>query len=159
MIVGIDPGPIVQSCVLYDESARRVAQCQSFSFPAEIDALQCWMRSYPVACEWVESFGMAVGKEVFQTVFNIGVIHQALNVRLIPRKDVKLFLCQSMRAKDANIRQSLIDELGVVGTKKNRGPLFGVSQHYWAALAVAYTAASFAQTEREATFHKEVCSG
>jgi hypothetical protein len=46
-----------------------------------------------------------------------------------------------MRAKDANIRQALIDRFGAVGTKKMPGPLFGVSSHYWAALAVAVYAA------------------
>jgi hypothetical protein len=42
-----------------------------------------------------------------------------------------------MRAKDANIRQALIDKLGAVGTKKAPGPLYGISGHLWAALAVA----------------------
>jgi hypothetical protein len=34
----------------------------------------------------------------------------------------------------------LIDKLGVVGTKKNPGPLFGMKSHAWAALGVAVTA-------------------
>lgn len=157
MIIGIDPGPKVQSCVLYDNNAKRVLECRSFYFPSEIDAMQSWVKSHPVACEWVESFGMAVGKEIFQTVFNIGVIHQALNVRLIPRKDVKMHLCNSMRAKDGNIRQALLDAIGPVGTKKNPGPLFGVSNHYWAALAIAFVASEFQQgTATEAKFHKDV---
>jgi hypothetical protein len=76
-------------------------------------------------------------------------------VRLIPRRDVKLTLCGSARAKDTNIRQALIDALGEVGTKKNPGPLYGVSGHYWAALGVAYTASQFEKTDHEAFFHNE----
>jgi hypothetical protein len=37
----------------------------------------------------------------------------------IYRKDEKMNICHSMRAKDSNIRQALIDRFGVVGTKKN----------------------------------------
>ena len=46
-----------------------------------------------------------------------------------------------MRAKDGNVRQALIDLIGEQGTKKNKGPTYGISSHSWAALAVAvYTA-------------------
>jgi hypothetical protein len=99
---------------------------------------------------------MAVGQEVFRTVFQIGRMQQQLGpVRLIPRRDVKLTLCGSARAKDTNIRQALIDAIGEVGTKKNPGPLYGVAGHYWAALGVAYTASQCEPTEHEAFFHVE----
>jgi hypothetical protein len=48
-----------------------------------------------------------------------------------------MHLCNSMRAKDANVRQALIDRFGPVGTKKQPGKLYGVATHYWAALGVA----------------------
>jgi hypothetical protein len=109
-----------------------------------------------IAIEWIESYGMAVGQDVFRTVFQIGRMQQQLGaVRLIPRRDVKLTLCGSARAKDTNIRQALIDAIGPVGTKKNPGPLYGVTGHYWAALAVAYTASRCEPTDHEAFFHKE----
>jgi hypothetical protein len=53
------------------------------------------------------------------------------------RKDIKLHLCNSPRAKDANVRQALIDRIGPQGTKKNQGPTYGIKSHQWAALAVA----------------------
>jgi len=56
------------------------------------------------------------------------------------RKEVKIYLCGSMKAKDPNIRQALIDRLGDPGTKKNPGPTYGVKSHAWSALAVAVTA-------------------
>lgn len=107
-----------------------------------------------VACEWIESFGMAVGREVFETVFAVGLFSAHARMRLVPRRDVKLHLCQSPRAKDGNIRQALIDRFGAVGTKKHPGPLAGISQHRWAALAVAVTAWDLARTDHEATFHR-----
>ena len=63
---------------------------------------------------------------------------------MIYRKDVKLHLCGSPRAKDSNIRQALIDRFGpgkekAIGLKKTPGPLYGVKSHVWAALAVAVT--------------------
>ncbi len=152
MIVGIDPGPVEQSCVLFDSVEKRVVSVGTFKPEDLPDAL--W--KHKVAIEWIESFGMAVGQEVFRTVFQIGRMQQQLGVvRLIPRRDVKLTLCGSARAKDTNIRQALIDALGEVGTKKNPGPLYGVSGHYWAALGVAYTASQFEKTDHEAFFHNE----
>jgi hypothetical protein len=62
-------------------------------------------------------------------------------VRLCYRKDIKLFLCGSMRAKDGNIRQRLIDIFGPQGTKKQPGATYGIKSHTWAALAVAVYAA------------------
>lgn len=97
-----------------------------------------------LAIEMIASYGMPVGKEVFETCVWIGRYQQAWPdpelVRLIYRRDVKLHLCGSPRAKDGNIRQALLDKLGPVGTKKEPGPLYGVKSHAWAAVAVAVTA-------------------
>jgi hypothetical protein len=97
-----------------------------------------------LAIEAIASYGMPVGAEVFNTCIFVGRFQQAWRdpnaVRLIYRRDVKLLMCGSARAKDANIRQALIDKLGPVGTKAAPGPLYGVKSHAWAALAVAVTA-------------------
>jgi hypothetical protein len=158
MLIGIDPSPTVQSCVVWDRLSRRVLEVRSFSFPEDQDQFLEWVGLMPVAVEWIESYGMPVGKEVFQTVFQIGQIAGWLrrkgSVRLIPRKDVKLSLCGFSRAKDPNVRQSLLDAIGPVGTKKAPGPLYGVSSHYWAALGVAYVASEICPTDSEATFHR-----
>ena len=102
--------------------------------------------------EMVASYGMAVGQTVFETVFWIGrfwqqATHNGMSCTKVYRKDVKMYLCNSMRAKDTNIRQAIIDrypptgggKLPQVGVKKNPGPLFGVSKDVWAALGVAIT--------------------
>ena len=101
-----------------------------------------------LAIEMVASFGMAVGKEVFETVRWIGRMQQAFErpeaVQLVYRRDVKMHLCGSAKAKDANVRQAIIDRFGpgkdrAIGKKATPGPLYGVTSHAWAALAVALT--------------------
>lgn len=146
IVLGIDPGPKEHAFVWWDADENRVIELQTRpSFEVLYSPVQRSLLSKvkTVACEWIESYGMAVGQEVFRTVAGIGWLAGTIGteVRLVPRKAVKMHLCQSMRAKDANIRQSLIDRFGAVGTKKAPGPLFGVSSHYWAALAVAVYAA------------------
>lgn len=102
-----------------------------------------------LAIEMVASYGMAVGREVFETVRWIGRFQQAWHrpddVALIFRRDVKLFLCGTTAAKDANVRQAIIDRFPAtgggakpqIGTKQQPGPLYGVSSHAWPAIGVA----------------------
>lgn len=101
-----------------------------------------------LAIEMIASYGMPVGREVFETCVWIGRFQQAWHspgsVRLVYRRDVKLHLCGSMKAKDPNIRQALLDKIGPQGTKKAPGPLYGVKSHAWAALGVAVTAQEMA---------------
>lgn len=98
-----------------------------------------------VAIEMVASYGMAVGKSVFETCVWIGRFYQAIyeqsyiNATLIYRNEEKMYLCGNMRAKDSNIRQSLIDRFGIVGTKKNPGFFYGFKKDIWQAMAVAVT--------------------
>lgn len=156
IILGIDPGPRESAALLWD-GERIVSMCilpneellQRFQQPESNEVL---MAADSLAIEMIEGMGMPVGKEVFETCLWIGRFIQAwagrkwlLNYRkpwrLVYRKsDVKMHLCHSVRATDANIKQALIDKVGEVGKKKTPGPLYGVKQHLWAALAVAVTA-------------------
>jgi len=55
---------------------------------------------------------------------------------------VKMHLCGQARAKDANIRQALIDRFGgaaAIGRKAAPGPLYGISGDVWQALGLAVT--------------------
>ncbi len=74
--------------------------------------------------EMISIYGMQVGKEVFDTCVWIGKFIQTaedrkIQTKYIYRKDEKMNICNSMKAKDSNIRQALIDRFGEVGTKKN----------------------------------------
>ncbi len=98
-----------------------------------------------VVIEQIESYGMAVGREVFETVHWSGRFTEAAHpipVVQLPRRAVKLAICQDSRAKDSNIRQALIDRFGgsaAKGTKASPGPLYGISGDVWSALAIAVT--------------------
>lgn len=111
-------------------------------------------RSLPLASvnflviEMIASYGMPVGKTVFETCVWIGqfISHWwwSDDYMLIYRSEIKTHLCNSVRAKDSNIRQALIDRFGgsrdkAIGTKKNQGVLYGISKDLWSALAVAVT--------------------
>jgi hypothetical protein len=96
--------------------------------------------------ERIQSFGMPVGESIFESVHWAGRFHQAAEssgkqVVRIPRKDVKVNLCGSMRAKDGNIRQAIIDRLepGATPRKKLQGALKGVHADEWSALALSLT--------------------
>lgn len=146
IVLGCDPGTTESSFVLFD--GQRVV----LHGAAENEELLRHLHNLAVtdgflgvrtvfAIEWIESFGMAVGREVFESCYWIGRFVQAWKGQSarVTRRQVKLHLCGSMKAKDANIRQALLDKLGPVGTSKNPGPLYGISKHKWSALAVAVT--------------------
>ena len=141
-ILAIDPGTTQSGWVVFRNG--KVDAC-GVDDNAELLARLHKYHDCDLAIEWIESQGMAVGKETFITVRWIGRFMQAWRdpeaVRMIPRRAVKLHLCGSMKAKDKNIRQALLDVLGPQGTKKSPGPTYGVSSHAWQALAVAATAA------------------
>jgi hypothetical protein len=98
-----------------------------------------------LAIEMIASYGMPVGREVFDTCVWIGRFVQAWNAphTLVYRRDVKMFLCGNNTAKDGNIRQALIDRYGgkdkAIGNKRTPGPLYGISNDVWSALAVGVT--------------------
>ena len=132
-ILAIDPGTAQSAYVLWDADQKTILD-KGISANAEI-ARYIESHSFDdLVIEMVASYGMPVGKEVFETCVWIGRFYQASRfpVHLLYRREVKMFLCGNMRAKDSHIRQALIDMLGKDATK-------GVSKDVWAALAVAVT--------------------
>lgn len=155
MILAIDPGNERSAwCELLDGAPQRY----SIQLNADIcdmlrGRLYDWRpESHSLCIEAIASYGMAVGKEVFDTCRWIGRFQEAWEnrhgvVRLVYRREVKLYLCESARANDANIRAAIIDRYGpgkekAVGRKAARGPLYGLKGDEWSALAVALTAAN-----------------
>lgn len=103
-----------------------------------------------VIIEMISSYGMAVGKTTFETCIWIGRFMEAFgpySTKLVYRRDVKMHLCNSMRAKDKNIRQAVFDRFPAtgggktpqIGTKKQPGPLYGVTSHAMSSLALGIT--------------------
>jgi len=65
--------------------------------------------------EMIACYGMAVGKDVFETCVWIGRFEGAwgtLDRDRVLRREVKLHLCNNVRAKDTHVRQALIDKFG-----------------------------------------------
>jgi hypothetical protein len=147
-ILAIDPGNEKSAYVLYVND-----NIKEFGIYSNQDMLSIVRTTSAdsLAIEMVASYGMAVGKTVFETCVWIGrfveayIDYQKKPFKYIYRKDVKMFLCNSMKAKDANVRQSIMDRYGstreaAIGTKKNPKALYGISKDIWSALAVAITA-------------------
>jgi len=145
-VAGLDPGTELSALVVWDGTqvllhltdsndnlVKRIYNDESYSIARHL------------VIERVESFGMAVGRDVFETVFWSGRFAQAWDdVRntswhRLGRRDIKLHICGHARATDSNIRQALIDRIGPIGTKKQPGPLYGLKGHEFSALAVAVT--------------------
>lgn len=147
-ILAIDPGPVQSALVLLGPDRKIIqASIESNKHVASILGARWWTRSlgapgWPhVAIEMIASYGMPVGAEVFETCAWIGRFESAyadeeLTARYF-RKDIKLHLCGSNRARDSNVRQALIDLLGPAGIKTNPGPTYGIKKDMWSALAVA----------------------
>ena len=157
MILSLDPGTTESAFVVYDEEYNAFNETtgwiQRKAKLHNADLLRMlWeeelLYSHAVI-ETVASYGMAVGAEVFETVYWSGRFHEAITrttgiepARMY-RRDVKLHLCRSDRAKDANIRQAILDRFGgkekAIGKKKSPGPLYGITADCWQALALAIT--------------------
>jgi len=160
-IIGIDPGTHQSAWIEYTPEAHQIGDFGIEDNKTLVDQL-AWgnWRDHDLAIEMIASYGMPVGQEVFETCVWIGRFIEAFcGGEFVYRKDVKLHLCQSPRAKDANVRRAIIDlfpatgggKIPQVGTKKHPGPLYGVSTHVWAALGVALTYAASQQINSQPT--------
>ena len=142
-IFSIDPGNEQSAYCLLDHNLKPVkfGKVYNNELLTIMDCLKSRDYDIDYAIEMIASYGMAVGKTVFDTCVWIGrfIERCPLEPTYIYRKDEKMNLCNSMKAKDSNIRQALIDRFGVVGTKKNPGWFYGFKSDIWAAYAVGVT--------------------
>lgn len=133
IILAIDPGNEKSAFVFFDTVEQIILRKGIVPNMEMLDIVKAGEEDRLVI-EMIACFGMPVGKEVFNTCLWIGRFIEASpdEYSLIYRREEKIFLCGTMKAKDANIRQALIDLLGKDKTK-------GCSKDIWAALAVAVT--------------------
>lgn len=141
-ILAIDPGTRQSGWVEFSDG--KVLRSGVTENEAMLVQLIGYNLGTTLAIEMMRARGMPVSNDEMETLVWIGRFQQQWHtpraVRLVYRGDVKMRVCGSMKAKDANIRQALIDMLGPPGTKKAPGSTYGVTSHAWAALAVAVTA-------------------
>jgi hypothetical protein len=145
IVLAIDPGNIESAYTLMNDHYE-IFQFGKIGNEEMLSVIKDTMPDV-VVIEMVASYGMAVGKEVFETCVWVGRFLQASEVetKLIYRKDVKMNLCGQTRAKDSNIRQALIDRFAKhdfkngKGIKKNPDWFYGFKADIWQAYAVGVT--------------------
>lgn len=141
-IMAVDPGSTDSAYVVVNEHYEILAKGK-ITNEQLIDLIKI-PTAYidEIVIEMIASYGMAVGVTVFDTCVWIGRFWECSTAKekaYIYRKEEKINLCGTMKAKDTNIRQALIDRFGVVGTKNNQGFFYGFKADMWAAFAVAVT--------------------
>lgn len=150
-IFAIDPGNEFSAFVVYHTDSHTLGdfgKVENQTLRELLKESKQW--DYDYCIEMIASYGMPVGASVFETCLWIGRFTEIIKPQdptLVYRKDVKMHLCKSLKAKDGNIRQAIIDRFPAsgggknpeIGIKSRPGPLFGVSNDVWAALGVALT--------------------
>lgn len=119
MITAIDPGTDQSAILKFD--GKKVWDAEMLPNTELLNRVRQG-RFVNLAVEMIASYGMPVGRETFETVLLIGRIMEAQRTywggagqgetRLVYRKDVKMWLCGSMKAKDGNLKQALVDRHG-----------------------------------------------
>lgn len=150
MILAIDPGNIESGYVLLDQKTLKPLEVgkiknEELKYILELPSTKESVKHY--AIEMIASYGMSVGQSVFETCIWIGRFIEVIgdNYKFIYRKDEKTNLCNSMKAKDSNIIQALIDRFAPntpnkgKGTKKEPGWFYGFKKDIWQAYAVGVT--------------------
>lgn len=169
MILAIDPGNVESGVVLIKEKDLKPILVEKINNYELLNKINDGYYEYyylinsevdnndivimHLAIEMIASYGMPVGQTVFETCVWIGRIIEALTqcyddrlkIQYIYRKDEKINLCNSMKAKDSNIAQALIDRFAPntsnkgKGTKSNPGWFHGFKSDIWQAYAVGVT--------------------
>lgn len=152
IIIGIDAGNTLSGYVVLEHDWGKITRVLEKGKVENNDIFQVLDRyeKYDLAIEMIASQGMAVGRTVFETCVWNGRFYQHAadrghinNFAWIYRKDEKMNLCGSMKAKDKNIIQALIDRFAPYtpnmgkGTKKDPGFFYGFKADVWQAMAVA----------------------
>lgn len=153
ILLAIDPGDVQSAFVFMDMETYKPLYFAKDDNSIVLGDIIEYVRENEVknvAIEMIASYGMGVGKTVFETCVWIGRFSERLelrgcNVDYIYRQDEKMNICKSMKAKDANIRIALVDRFAQFdkksgkGTKKNPDWFYGFSADCWAAYAVGTT--------------------
>ena len=147
-ILAIDPGNVDTGYAILQLPEFQLLEFGKTSNEALLGRFKAPLNVDAIAIEMVASYGMAVGKEVFETCVWIGRFTQALlgqNIHYVYRREEKLALCHDSKARDSNIRQALIDRYAKhdfkngKGVKANPDVFYGVSKDVWQAIAVGVT--------------------
>lgn len=160
VLIGVDPGPETSGVVVY----RAGGSPQVLESHAKLDwpGVRRLMNQYPqwsttYLCERV-SAGAISGKHILQTSEVCGRFMEYADSRsakyhLYYRREVLAALgVGSGASKDALVRQVVLEmHPEGTGTKKQPGPLYGVSTHAWQALGLCCAHALLNDLYKEST--------
>jgi hypothetical protein len=152
-ILAIDPGNTDSAYVVIDQETRKPLDFAKVPNEQLLDRLtdhDLGERVDHLVIEMVASYGMPVGREVFETCVWIGRYFESIDrwldgatPQLVYRQPIKLHHCGSARAKDSNITQALVDRFAPgqsnhgKGTKAQPGWFYGFRADVWQAYALA----------------------
>ena len=125
-ILGVDPGPAESAFALVSDD-QRVLQADKVGNDALIERIRQDPPSH-VALESIQSYGMVVGRSVFDTCFFIGEVIRAckdagIPFTLYPRPEYTRRICGVGKVNDAVLRQALLLRFG--GDRKGE-PLYAL---------------------------------
>ena len=168
MVLAIDPGNIQSAYVLVETGTLQPVKYDKVKNEELLELCYSFNRENVAhtAIEMVACYGMSVGRSVFDTCVWIGRFSEALSYQNIPiqfiyRKDEKMNICGTMKAKDGNIIQALIDRFAPntpnrgKGTKKEPGFFYGFHADIWQAYAVAVTYYDMFLSQNSVKYRKE----
>jgi hypothetical protein len=139
-VLALDPGTTKSAFIVWDGSRVRNSGIIENAALLELFKSGDLMPYDFAAIERMANMGQRVGEEVLATVWWSGRFYEALSRKSHVTRPYRTAIKKHLgcgRGKDKDVRAALIAKWGEVGTKRNRGPLWGVSSHIWAALAVA----------------------
>lgn len=146
-VLAIDPGNLQSAYCFLDSETLKPLRFGKVNNHELLGILISWPYE-KLVIERVASYGMPVGRDVFETCEWVGRFTQAALPRradYLYRREEKLHICGDSRANDANIRRALIDRFARhdlkngKGTKKNPDWFYGFHADIWAAYAVGVT--------------------
>lgn len=152
----MDPGTYDSAYVVYDPDMVEVVRFGFIDNSALLGAMPQLWESYGsvLAIEGMVNQGNIVGKETFDTLMWMGRFIQRWTdiapgnkCSLVPRNRIKVCMTGKASSKDNEVHagaKARFEPTGggsdpYKGTKKKRGPLFGMKSHMFSALAVCLT--------------------
>lgn len=142
-VLAIDPGNIESAYCVIDINTLKPIEFGKIVNERLIDDITK-LKIKDVAIEMIASYGMPVGKEVFETCVWIGRFLERMediaeNIDYVYRMEEKMHICYNPKANDTTIKKALVDRFGGKGTKKAPGWFYGFSADVWQAYAVGIT--------------------
>lgn len=145
VVFAIDPGNLLSAFAIVDTTSYypiKFAKCANVEIKQEMIE---FIKSTPypiIIIETMVSMGGSVGATVFDTCIFIGRLTElaeslGASVHYINRRQEKIELVGSMRAKDSDIRRALINRLAVFdkvngkGTSDHRDVFWGMAGDCW----------------------------